>query len=205
MTIANLAPATPADLQALVVQRLSDIEADLRGLDTYLVSQFWNMLSESPSPHDENFCRNLLLDKLRDRLKHLQIHATRESSAAANKRADVRAEFIRTDQRIALPIEVKKENHRELWTAWRDQLQSLYAIDPAADGYGLYLVIWFGHSPRPTPEGVKPVDASHMQDLIVERIPEAERHRLGALVLELSLAGSTRPVGGRSANSHHIA
>ena len=190
LVIANLAPANAADLLVLVLQQLNDVEADLRGADTYLVRQFWQEESKGYTPHDENFCRDLLLSKLRDRLKPSDIHVERESSAAADKRADMRAAFMQSGRRIAVPIEVKKENHDKLWTAWRDQLQRLYTIDPAAGGYGLYLVLWFGQRPRSTPEGVKPRDAPHIRELIVERIPESERHRLAVQVLDLSLPTS---------------
>jgi hypothetical protein len=189
--IANLAPANAADLLALVVWHLRDIEAHLRGADTHLVRQFWQTKAEGGTPHDENFCRDILLNMLRDRLKPLNVRLEREASAAADKRADVRAEFMRAGQRIAAPIEVKKENHKDLWTAWRNQLQRLYTNDPAATGYGLYLVLWFGHSPKPTPggisDGVKPIDARDMQRLLVERVPEVDRSRLAVMVLDLSL------------------
>ncbi len=194
LVIANLAPANPADLLALVVQHLIDIEARLRGEDTHLVRQFWQETKSGRSPQDENFCRDLLLSTLRDRLQSLNVTVEREASAAADRRADMRAEYMRAGERIAVPIEVKKENHEKLWTAWRDQLDRLYTIDPSAGGYGLYLVLWFGHRQRATPEGVKPRDALHMRELIVERIPEAQRHQLVTLVLDLSLPASTSRV-----------
>ncbi len=72
-----------------------------------------------------------------------------------------------------------------------EQLQARYTIAPAAGGYGLYLVFWFGHRPRSTPEGLKPRSAQQMGELLVERIPAAERYRLAVQVLDLSLpAGS---------------
>ncbi len=85
------------------------------------------------------------------------------------------------------------ELEMELWPAWRDQLHRLYTIDPAAGGYGLYLVLWFDYRPRSTPEGTKPRTALHLRELIVERIPEAERHRLAVLVLDLSLPAAVTP------------
>lgn len=185
--IANLAPANAADLLAMVMQQLGDMEAGLRGADTYLLRQFWQDTADGDAPKDENFCRDLLLDRLRHRLARLNIHVEREASAAADKRADMRAEFTREGQRVAVPVEVKKENHDKLWTAWRDQLQLLYTNDPAAAGVGLYLVLWFGHRPRATPEGLKPRDAKHLLDLLRERIPAAERHQIAVQVLDLSL------------------
>lgn len=187
LVIANLEPANAGDLQALVMHHLRDIEADLRGANTYLLRQFWQEKDIGKIPHDENFCRDLLQSKLGDRLKRLNINIEREASAARDKRADMRAEFMRSGERVAVPIEVKKESHEKLWTACRDQLQRLYTIDPAAGGYGLYLVLWFGYRPRATPEGIKPLGATHLQELLVERIPEVERHRLAVQVLDLSM------------------
>jgi hypothetical protein len=191
-TIANLAPANPADLQALVVQHLKDLQANLRGDDTFLLRQFWSpplttkKNRTTQTPVDENFCRDLLLDKLRGRLNPLNIHGKPEVRVADDKRADAQVEFMRNAERITLPIEVKKEDHKALWTAWRDQLQRLYAIDPAAGGHGLYLVLWFGHQPRSTPEGIRPCDANHLHDLLLKRIPPADQHVLTVHVLDLS-------------------
>ena len=191
LVIANLAPANAADLQALLVQHLRDIEADLRGADTYLVRQFWRERLEKEEamrvPQDENYCRDLLLEKLKTRLANFGVNLVPERIHAAEKRADLCAEFIHAGLRIAVPIEVKKEDHRTLWTGWQDQLQGLYTIDPATGGYGLYLVLWFGHKPRPTPEGEKPRDARHMQELLVKRIPQRERSRITVQVIDLSL------------------
>ena len=192
LMIANSAPANAADLQAIVIQHLGDIEAELRGADTYLLRQFWqNNGKKGEAPFDENYCRDLLLDKLRNRLTALDVHVEREASAAADKRADMRAAITRGGQRVTVPIEVKKENHAELWTAWLSQLQHLYTIDPAAGGYGLYLVLWFGHQPRSTPDKTKPRDAAHLQELILDLIPEPDRHRLAVLVLDLSLSAES--------------
>ena len=38
--------------------------------------------------------------------------------------------------------------HLGLWTAVRNQLLAKYARDPSADGFGIYLVIWFGQDRR---------------------------------------------------------
>lgn len=187
LVIANRAPANAADLQALVVQHITEIEAGLRGDETFLLRQFWQDKSVGSLPQDENFCRDLLLSQLKPRLNALGVQIHSETRAARDKRADMRAEFIRDGQAVALPIEVKKENHDKLWTAWCDQLQSLYTVDPAAGGYGLYLVLWFAQKPRSTPEGVKPRDATHLHDLLVARIPAADQHRLAVLVLDMSL------------------
>lgn len=191
-TLAGLAPATAADLQALVVDHLADIERHLRHTDAYLVRQFWQWKLHKPL--DENACRDLLLTTLRERLKPLGIHLHSEQRAAADKRADMVASVLRAGRRVALPIEVKKDSHSKddhtnLWLAWRDQLQALYATDPAAGGYGVYLVLWFGIKPRSDPEGIKPTSPEHLRELLVARIPEVDRARLTVVVFDLSMPG----------------
>ena len=48
-----------------------------------------------------------------------------------------------------MPVEIKKSTHDELWTAIRTQLMAKYMRDPEADGYGIYLVLWFGQETMP--------------------------------------------------------
>lgn len=201
--IANLSPANPPDLKALVTQHLDDLGAELRGANTYLLRQFWQLNISPVKPLDENDCRDLLLEKLQDRLRSLDIRLEREASAARDKRADMNAVFIHAGKTISLPIEVKKDTHPDLWTAWRDQLHMLYTIDPSAGGYGLYLVLWFDYRSRATPEGTKPRDAEHLRELFVERIPKAERHRLGVVVMDLSLPASAEQALGAEPALRH--
>jgi hypothetical protein len=185
--LAKQAPANVADLQALVVDHLHDLVKHWRDDDTRLVRRFWQQGKNGSVPHDENRCRDEVLDGLRERLKPQNIHVEREASAAGDKRADARAEFMRDGRRMAVPIEAKTEAHRALWTAWRDQLQVLYTGDPAAGGYGIYLILWFGVKPRSLPEGEKPHSAEHLRELLIQRIPSADRQRLAIVVLDLAM------------------
>ena len=188
LTLANRAPANRADLMALTLDHLRDIERHLRGADTFALRLYWKVgVDGAMSPKDENDCRDLLLERLRDRLAPLGVHVVPERRAADDKRADLRVEFTATGQLLAMPIEIKKENNVSLWLAWRDQLQALYAIDPAADGHGIYLVLWFGHRPRSSPEGQKPTDAEDLEQRLTECVPSTDRPRLAVRVLDLSL------------------
>ncbi len=188
LTLANLSPASRADLQALTFDHLRDIERHLRGAETFALKQFWKSVEGRGDPDSENDCRDLLLERLQPRLALIGVTASSERRAAADKRADIRIEFAASGSSIAVPVEVKKENNESLWVAWQVQLQNLYAIDPASDGYGIYLVLWFGVKPRPSPEGEMPSSAVELQQLLEARIPARDRARLKILVLDLSLA-----------------
>ena len=45
---------------------------------------------------------------------------------------------------MLLPIEVKGDWNKELWTASYEQLTKKYASDPQCHGKGIYLVLWLG-------------------------------------------------------------
>ena len=188
LTLANSAPANRADLMALTIFHLRDIERHLRGADTFELRLFWRKGgNDLKSPINENDCRDLLLAKLCDRLAPLGVHVVPERRAADEKRADLRVEFTVAGKLLAVPVEIKKENNESLWLAWRDQLQTLYANDPAADGHGIYLVLWFGHKPRSSPEGERPIGAEDLERRLTERIPLTDRARLGVRVMDLSM------------------
>jgi hypothetical protein len=96
---------------------------------------------------------------------------------------------MQAGRRLVLPVEIKKENHAKLWTAWHDQLDGQYSIDPDAQGVGIYLVFWFNHQPRPAPEGARPTSAAHLEELLKARIAPDDQRRLSVVVLDLSLPG----------------
>lgn len=187
LTLANLSPASPSDLQALTIDHLRDIERHLRGTETFALKQFWKGEDGRRVPDSENDCRDLLLERLQPRLAQIKVVAASERRAADDKRADMRIEYVAAGRLIAVPIEVKKDNNAALWVAWQAQLQELYAIDPAADGRGIYLVLWFGVKTRTSPEGDAPSDAAELERLLTARVPANDRARLKIVVMDLTL------------------
>jgi hypothetical protein len=182
--LANKSPANARDLAALMMDHLSSLEARLRGDDTNGLRLFYR--DDRKTPRSENDCRDVLLERLRPVLLELRIDLEKEAQSAQDSRADLRAVFIRPGRRIAMPIEIKKEDHRELWSAWRTQL-SQYRLDPNTDGVGIYLVLWFGKSLRSSPEGIRPKSPRELYDALSAILPEELRRRLQVKVLDLSL------------------
>jgi hypothetical protein len=90
-----------------------------------------------------------------------------------------------------LPIEVKHHYNRELWTAWRTQLDRLYTRDAKAGGLGIYLVLWSGEAkgrmiPK-LPKGLEdPTSAAKLKIALESLIPEADRHRLRVIVVDIA-------------------
>ena len=188
--LANKAPANPRDLAALILDHLRNVEARLQGDDTNGLRLFRR--DDRSTPKTENECRDILLHRMRDRLLALGISLQKEGQAARDTRADLRAESTQPGRQFTVPIEIKKEDHRDLWSAWRTQLRT-YVRDPASDGMGIYLVLWFGLKARAAPEGVRPSTPQQLLALLSAMIPEEDRFRLLVAVVDLSLATESSP------------
>lgn len=183
--LANKAPANSRDLAALILDHLRNVEAHLHGDDTNGLLLFRR--DDRRTPKTENECRDILLYRMRDRLLGLGVNLEKEGQAAHDSRVDLRAESLREGRRFAVPIEIKKEDHRELWSAWRTQLRT-YTLDPASDGVGIYLALWFGQKPKATPEGERPSTPQQLLALLSAMVPEEDRFRVHVTVLDLSIA-----------------
>ena len=66
----------------------------------------------------------------------------REGSYKDDKRADIRLSV----PGFNIPIEIKRSCHDDWWSSIRTQLIAEYTRDPDTDGYGIYLVFWFGEA-----------------------------------------------------------
>ncbi|MFG6457507.1 NACHT domain-containing protein [Roseateles sp. BYS96W] len=185
LTLAHLAPAHPADLRALVAAHLHGLERELRYGDVMTLEHFWN---DNGEPRDENSCSARLHEKLKPLLAPQQVGLELEAWAAGGKRVDLRASrLVPGLAAISLPIEVKKDCHQEVWTAWRDQLKRLYTGDPETAGQGIYLVLWFGRDTTKTPARRRlSTSAAEMRDWLRERIPPEDRDSIRVEVLDLS-------------------
>lgn len=186
--LADGPPANAADLAATVADRLREVADDLRGGDANPWRLFWNEVGIGrlpPEPKHENHCRDALLSLLRPRLPR-GVKAWPEGRYADDRRADLRLTY----GDLAVPVEIKKNAHRQVWSAaWR-QLAPKYATDPASDGYAIYLVLWFGaeHSPPPL-EGRRAETPEEMEDRLRAdlrgRLPASAAQRIIVRVLDV--------------------
>lgn len=127
--------------------------------------QFWNTASgKTTTPKAENDGRNFLLQLLQFGLAPKGVSVEREGDFAAHKRADI----VIRHHLSKLPIEIKRNFHADVWKAMDWQLAGQYAADPECQGYGIYLVLWFGPVKgfsMPTPPGgpARPKTPQEMQ------------------------------------------
>lgn len=185
-TLANREPTNAADLAALTYGHLCDLARKIRDGSTNDYQQYWSYDPKGKPERSkpENDCRDILLSDLMDRLGRLGIDAIKEGYYAEEKRADIRASFGGT-QGFNVPIEIKKDSHSNLWRAIHEQLIERYTRDPGADGFGIYLVFWFGGKGMPLPQkGRKPRNAAELEQRLRSLLTKEEAQHISVCVID---------------------
>lgn len=186
--LANQSPTSVADLTTLALQFLDDIAYDIRHENDDGFRAFWNVeRSKPPSKREENLCRDVLLNRLRQRfnMTSFGVDCQPEGDYANDKRADIRLSYR---NEFELPIEIKREDNQTLWTAAQAQLVGQYASAPKAAGYGIYLVLWFGLGKlAATPNGgIKPTTPEELLKLLNAQLDPNEHQRIFISVMDVS-------------------
>ena len=180
----NRAPANAADLAALLCDRLKDIADHIRGDNTNPWRQFWNedQYGHPVKAKPENSCRDVLLESLKERLPQ-GVDAAPEGSYAADKRADIRTTF----DRFNVPTEIKKNTHRDLWSAIRSQLIDQYTTGRGTSGYGIYLVLWFGANQTQRPlYGRRPNTPHELGQQLQKELTTDETRKIAVIVIDVT-------------------
>ena len=159
-------PANIDDLQAVVMDELELLQRRLKDGPTNGVQPFWN----GDKPHDENYCRDRIVEHLTPYLEQkFKIRPYTEGAMPDSTRCD----FLNTYGAMDLPVEVKGQWHRAVWTAALEQLQK-YTREYRAQGRGIYLVLWFGRIAKKNPPKISgkqaPQTAQEMETLLREQL-----------------------------------
>lgn len=183
-TLEGGAPGNPADLAALVKDKLCELAVKIRTGNTDDWRQYWDKHGDGrpPTPKHEHLCRDALLSDLRERLPQ-DVDAQPEGQYARDKRADIRVSRLH----FQIPVEVKKNGHRDLWRAMQGQLIGQYTTDPATQGYGIYLVFWFGQGyTQPPPSGPRPASPPELQEKLEATLAEDQARKISVCVVDVS-------------------
>ncbi|MFK5914468.1 MAG: hypothetical protein QM484_08830 [Woeseiaceae bacterium] len=181
-TLDNAEPANAADLMSITQTHLYGLANYIRHGSTKDYMQYWR----EDRPQIENACRDALLSDLKKLLAPLKIDASKEGYYADEKRADIKVSY-NDGEGFNVPIEIKLSESRELWSALWEQLIKKYTRDPGAQGYGIYLVFWFGiEFIAPPPYGKKPKSALELKDMLLGMMSEDERRLIGLCVIDCS-------------------
>ena len=185
-TLANTRPANAADLSALVTDRLERLAREIRDGNASLWKEFWNEeAGEAPmTPRHEDRCRDQLLGLLKaGSPPGLGLEWQPEGHYADDKRADIRVSI----GGFNIPIEIKKSMHRELWTAVSKQLVAKYTRDPGPEGYGVYVVLWFGvqQKVQMPSRGTCPQSACELRGMLRDGLGDEGRMKISIVVLDV--------------------
>ena len=184
-TLANGRPANAADLAALVTDHLQDVGRNIRDGNTSDWRQYWENPSDKKvrKPKHEEHCRDSLQSDLKYKLDPLQLDVQPEGRYVNDKRSDIRVSYEGSN----VPIEIKKNNHPELWNAIRTQLIAKYTRDPGAEGHGVYLVFWFGKEyTQPDPSGTRPSTPAELRERLEATLSDEEARRISVCVIDVS-------------------
>lgn len=192
-TLANSEAANTSDLKALIIDILNELKSEIRNSNTDIYKWFWNQEKDgkASSQHiNENASRDVLLELLRGKLKHLDIVAEPEALYVDEKRADIAIYY----KNMKLPIEIKRDDHSKIWSAAEKQLEKQYTRDPASEGNGIYLLFWFdGKGMAKPPKGIeKPKNAKDLKKAIDLVIPERSLGLIESIVIDVSIPEEKR-------------
>ena len=183
-TLADAEPCNAADLAALVSDRLEHLGKEIRHGNTDDWRQYWNEDEHGrpTQPKREESCCKALLSALKGHLPN-GVDAQRESVHSRDKRSDIRVSF----NGHAIPVEIKKDSNRRLWSAIADQLIPRYTTAPESSGFGIYLVLWFGQGKvPPPPTGRRPRTPEELCARLRQQLTGPYRHKISVLVIDVS-------------------
>jgi len=181
-------PISVRDLRALTLMELRKVAAEIQSSPLNIWSLYWN--EDAPKP--ENDCRDILADKLRDRLR---VYGDFEVSPEVASAGGTRADMVVTHGTLSLPFEAKRSGHSHLWYGHSGQLQT-YTQAPSTEGQGIYIVFWFGKGLKipASPEGTTPDTPNALKVALEGQLPAELRAITSVVVLDLTDAGAAAKV-----------
>ncbi len=182
--LADQTPQSAADVQSIVLDQISALQARLRGDELNTVNNFYD---DCGKPKTEPQCRDQMLIAL-GKLP-FGIKASIETAMPQGRRSD--AAFVFGN--IEVPLETKGQWHKEVWTAATTQLDRYYSVKYKSASKGIYIVFWFGESKLPgkklklPPNGApKPQTAEDMRLGLQALLPIERRADIAIYVLDLT-------------------
>ena len=180
---ANGLPETVEDMQPWFADRIEQLRKAMRASGTNMWAAYW---THDARPRDEDFCRDRLIEHISGPLPQA-FRFVPEARMPLGKRADIGL----TRNALTLPVEIKGQWNRNVWSAASNQLDAKYAVDWQAEGRGTYIVLWFGdvpnkQLPRHPDRLPSPGTPDELQQMLIDGLPEARRTWIDVLVIDVS-------------------
>lgn len=183
-TLQGGAPAGSADLSSLVLDCLDALAIGMRSGNTDDWKAFWNESGHGKptEPKPEESCTRTLVRALRD-LCPKAVKVDREVHYPNDARPDIDVSY----GAYRVPMEVKRNDSPDLWFAAKTQLIAKYTIDPATNGHGIYVVLWFGRErTKFSPRDTRPATPTELQKQLDAELDDRERRTVSVCVLDVA-------------------
>lgn len=183
------APKNCKDIKVIVLTLLEQIQNEVKSseLDTYKMFYEDGKSKTPKTPHNENYCRDRLVNLLKPYIEPYQLRLDTEKDMPDDKRADL----VCSSSSMQLPIEVKGQWHDDLWTAMNAQLGELYLKEYQSQGQGIYLIFYFGNCDSKKQlkphKKYKPQNAKELKDCLTKCIDNQYKNSIDIFVMDLSL------------------
>ncbi len=189
-TLDGGSPVNGADLSVISTQVLQEYAHCVRNRKPNRVHQFWQMNLEKAIPTKPqcfNHCRDMIVTSLQKKFNKYGVTVQLGEEPADGQRFNIHLTF---DDKYWIPIELIGNDHHKIWRAISENLVSEFLYDPFSDGYGVYLVLWFGpqYMRVPLPSGQIPQSPEELRILLQDQLPlEAKRH-ISIIIMDVSLS-----------------
>lgn len=177
-------PQSHSDLQQTVLLALERVQARIKSDEADCWVGFYR--DDRKTSKDEEPCSDHL--KLLLEAEERNVTFNRETHLGNDREGDISCSV----GAIRIPIEVKGQWHPDLWKAAVAQLGEQQAVDHLAEGWGVYLVLWFGLQgskklQKPPKDVAVPQTAAELESALSEALKISGGHdRLRVMVLDLS-------------------
>ncbi|MCY4232146.1 MAG: hypothetical protein OXE59_00145 [Bacteroidetes bacterium] len=179
-------PTSTADLTVLSVNVLENLADRIGKRESNSWQAYWCFDDRDPiSPQPQNICRDILISDLQLLLQPYRINARPEGEYAEDRKANI---IISYRNNFSIPIQIALNHQSTVWRSLNEQLVSKFLRDSNCDGYGIYMVFWFGQEYMrvPLPSGCIPEQPNELKNLLLEQIcPKAKNH-IHIIVVDVS-------------------
>ena len=199
------APASAADLAALVTEKLHQLADRIRNGNTDDWRQYWHTDPDDSQGRKvirskpEELCRDHLLSDLQLWLSPYNVGTLLpyavDAAPEGHHAEDARSDILTAYGTHAVPVEIKTTGSRDLWSAIKDQLIDKYVRDPRSGGYGIYLVLWFGSVKTIPPVGSRPDSPDMLRRLLEKMLAPEQRRTIAIVVVDVSDPRGQHPSG----------
>jgi len=188
-TIKSSHPSSDADLAALSIDIIEDLNVQLQSRKRNLRQTYWNLdpiNKDLLTPQTEEICRDQIVTQLQLMLKPFQVEAQSEEIYSDDRIAHIRISYRST---LSVPIIIKHNHHRKIWRSVDEQLVSKYFRDYSISGHGIYLVFWFGmeYMRVPLPNGQIPKRPEQLKHLLLQQIDPKAKNHISVIIIDVSL------------------